>query len=197
MASSQYDCSIRQGLNFEKDQQLIVGHLVSMTIAGQALGKDMELTIPTATFSSGDAVTASTAVVGVFSDISWKGGYADPLHFSVNVSTENQKLLAIKTHTNLLNNDVVFQFHIWQFDPIAKKYYLAFHSNSKDMNGLIMKSGGDLALQIAAEPDPTVKSPMNYQMYLGIMPQETAQVLNIAVSDTDKFVKTWGVNVTT
>jgi len=72
MASSQYSCSVRQGLNFEKDQQLLVGHLVSMTVSGQALGADMALTIPTATFSSGEAVTASTSVVGVIADISWQ-----------------------------------------------------------------------------------------------------------------------------
>jgi hypothetical protein len=199
MASSQYSCSIRQGLNFEKDQQLLVGHLVSMTLAGQALGADMKLTVPTAAFSTGgDAtITAATAVVGVFSDISWKGGYADPLHFSVNLSTENQKIVAIKTHTNLLDTTVVFKFSIWAFDPVAKVYYLAFHSNNIDMNGLILKNGGDLSLQIAAEADPTVKSPMNYSMYIGIVPQETAQVLNLAVSNTDKFVKSWGVDVTT
>lgn len=197
MASSQYSCSVRQGLNFEKDQQVLVGHLVSMTVGGQALGEDMALTIPTATFSSGAAVTASTSVVGVISEISWQGGYADPLHFTVHVSTENQKLIAIKTHTNLLDNDVVFQFHIWAYDPVAKVYYLAFHSNSIDMNGLILKNGADLALQISPEASPIVKSPLNYEMYIGIMPQESAQVLNLAVSNTDKFVKTWGVAVST
>lgn len=197
MASSQYSCSVRQGLNFEKDQQVLVGHLVSMTVGGQALEADMALTIPTATFSSGDAVTESTSVVGVVADISWQGGYADPLHFTVHVSTENQKLIAIKTHTNLLDNDVVFQFNIWAYDPIAKVYYLAFHSNETDMNGLILKEGGNLALQISPDASTIVKSPLNYEMYIGIMPQETAQVLNLAVSNTDKFVKTWGVAVAT
>lgn len=197
MASSQYSCSVRQGLNFEKDQQVLVGHLVSMSVGGQALEADMALTIPTATFSSGDAVTESTSVVGVVADISWQGGYADPLHFTVHVSTENQKLIAIKTHTNLLDNDVVFQFNIWAYDPVAKVYYLAFHSNETDMNGLILKEGGNLALQISPEASTIVKSPLNYEMYIGIMPQETAQVLNLAVSNTDKFVKTWGVAVST
>jgi hypothetical protein len=32
-------------------------------------------------------------------------------------------------------------------------------------------------------------------MYIGIMPQESAQTINVAVSNTDKFVKTWGVSV--
>ena len=64
------------------------------------------------------------------------------------------------------------------------------------MNGLIMKNGGELAIDIGEENDPTVMSPLNYNFYIGIMPQASAQVLNFAVSNTDKFVKTWGVAVT-
>jgi len=195
MASSQYSCSVRQGFNFEKDQQLLVGHLVSMTVGGTALVADESLTIPTAAFSSGDAVTASTKVVGVISDISWTGGYADPLYFNVQVSNENQKTLSVKTHTSLLDTTVVFQFNIYAFDQVAKVYYLAFHSNATDMNGLIYKEGGDLSLAINPEPSHEVKSPMNFELSMGIMPQNTAQVLNFAVSNTDKFVKTWGVTV--
>jgi hypothetical protein len=195
MASSHYSCSVRQGFNFEKDQQLLVGHLVSMTVGGTALAADESLTIPTAAFSSGDAVTTSTAVVGVISDISWTGGYADPLYFNVQVSNENQKTLSVKTHTSLLDTTVVFQFNIYAFDQEAKVYYLAFHSNATDMNGLIYKEGGDLSLAINPDFSHEVKSPMNFEMSIGIMPQATAQVLNFAVSNTDKFVKTWGVTV--
>ncbi len=195
MASSHYSCSVRQGFNFEKDQQLLVGHLVSMTVGGTVLVADESLTIPTAAFSSGDAVTASTAVVGVISDISWTGGYADPLYFNVQVSNENQKTLSVKTHTSLLDTTVVFQFNIYAFDQEAKVYYLAFHSNATNMNGLIYKEGGDLSLAINPDFSHEVKSPMNFEMSIGIMPQATAQVLNFAVSNTDKFVKTWGVTV--
>ena len=54
----------------------------------------------------------------------------------------------------------------------------------------------DLHLEIAERNDPTVPSPLNFNFAIGIMPQEEAQVLNFAVSDTDKFVKTWGVTST-
>lgn len=190
MASSQYSCSIRQGFNFEKDAQVLVGHLVSMTIGTQALGADITLTLPT-------DLTNATAVVGVVSDISWQGGYADPVNIQFNVSTENQKLIAIMKHTNMADTTVVFQFNIYKFDPVFKNYYLCFDSGATDMKGLIMKNGGELAIDIAEENDPTVMSPLNYNAYISIMPEEEAQVLNLAVSNSDKFVKTWGVAVST
>jgi hypothetical protein len=186
MASSNYNCSIKQGFNFEKDQQVLVGHLMSMTIGGTALPADMTVTSPT-------DLKNETKLLGVISNISWEGGYTDPLYLNCNVSNDNQKLLLIMKHTNLLKTDVLLQFNIYAFDQVAKKYYLAFHNNAKDGKGLIMKSGGDLLLDIDERNDPTVPSPLNYNFSIGIMPQEIAQALNFAVSDTDKFVKTWGV----
>ena len=188
MASLDFSCSVRQGFNFEKDRQVLVGHLVSITIGGQALTADITLTDPL-DFGS----TAS--VVGVISGISWQGGYADPVNIACNISNENQKAVAIMTHTNLSDNTVVFQFNIYAYDQNAKVYYKAFHSNETDMNGLVYKTGGELSLQISADPDDEVVSPLNYAMYIGIMPQQSAQTLNVAVSNTDKFVKTWGVTV--
>lgn len=197
MASSYYDCSIRQGFNFEKDQQVLVGHLVSITIGTQVLAADETLTIPTAAFATGGAtdVTKGTAVVAVISSISWEGGYADPIYISCQLSNDNAKAVSVMLHTNLLNNDVVFKFNIYEYDPFAKKYFNAFNSGTVEMKGLIYKVGGDLSLAVDKEPHGEVVSPMNYQMNIGIMPQPTAQVLNLAVSDTDKFAKTWGVTV--
>ncbi|MEY3787439.1 MAG: hypothetical protein RLZ75_1646 [Pseudomonadota bacterium] len=189
MASSQFGCSIRQGFNFERDAQVLVGHLVSITIGGTALTADITLTLPT-------DLTNATAVVGVISDISWQGGYADPIDINFNVSTENQKVISILKHSTLSDTTVVYQFNIYKFDQVAKVYYLCFTSNETDMNGLIMKRDGELMIDIAEDNDPIVQSPLNYNAHLGIMPQETAQVLNFAVSNTDKFVKTWGVAVT-
>jgi len=192
MASSQYSCSIRQGFNFEKDAQVLVGHLVSMTIGTQELGADIKATDPT-----NFGVDNDLDIVGIISDISWQGGYADPLQIAFNVSNENAKLVSIMKHTDLKDTTVVFKFKVYDFDPVAKTYYLAFHTDDTDLNGLVFKQGGELALDIAAQADPTVASPLNFQMYTGVMPQEEAQVVNLAVSNTDKFVKTWGVAVST
>lgn len=192
MASTQYNCSIRQGFNFEKDEQVLVGHVVTMKIGTQDLEADINVTDPT-----NFGVDNNVDIVGVISDISWQGGYADPVYIGFNVSNENAKLVSIMKHTNLSDTTVVFKFTVYSYDPVAKKYYLAFHSDDTDMKGLVFKQGGDLALDISSDPDPTVVSPLNYQLYIGIMPEEEAQTLKLAVSDTDKFVKTWGVSVST
>jgi len=205
MASSQYSCSIRQGYNFEKDQQVLVGHLLTMTIGGITLTADQTLTKPTAALAAATAtvVQAGVAVVGVISDISWEGGYADPIHMAVQVSNENQKVVSVITHTNLSDTSVAFSFNIYAFDPVAKLYYIAFSGGTSAtgtlataLPSLILKRGGDLALQMSGEQSTEVESPMNYAMYMGIMPNNAAKVLNFAVSNTDKFVKTWGVTTT-
>lgn len=187
MASSNYDCSIHQAYMFEKDSQVLVGHLTKLEVGGTALAVDTELTLPT-DFSK-------KKVVAPISSISWQGGYADPVYISCNVSTANQKTVSLMTHTNLSKTDVVFQFNVYAFDPTNKVYYLAFHTGDTDMKGLVMKSGGALSLAIDSEQDNEVESPKNYRFDIGIMPQEIAQAIQLAVSNTDKFSKQWGVGI--
>lgn len=188
MAESNYPCSISQAFNFQKDEQLRVGHLVSLSIGGTAFTADMTLTNPT-DYSTG------VKVVAPISHISWNGGYADPVFITFNVSTENQKTASIMQHTNLSDTTVVFEYNIYDFDTVAKKYYLAFHTNASTLNGYVMKQGGRLALDIDSAADGEVVSPMNYVMQLGIMPQESQQAIQLAVSNSDKFAKQWGVTV--
>ena len=187
MANLSYNCSLRQAFNFEKDAQYLVGHVVSITIGTTALKADTTLTLPT--------TYKTAAVVGVIRDWNWRGGYADPIEIAFNVSNENQKTIAVMTHTNLSNTVVVIEFNIYAFDQDAKVYYLCANV-TKALNGLILKSGGELSLQVDSHNDPTVASPLNFPVYIGIMPHETAQTINFAVSNSDKFVKTWGVAVT-
>jgi len=188
MAQLSYPCSLQQAFNFEKDKQVLVGHLVGITVAGKALTADIKLTVPTDNTTTAD-------VVGAISHISWEGGYANPVHILCNISTKNKVEVAVLTHTNMTDTSVLFKFNVYQFDQVAKKYYLAFHTENADMKGLILKEGGDLALAIDEDPDMTVPSPLNYQFQISIMPQQIKQDLKVAVSDTDKFAKTWGVAV--
>ena len=188
MAASNYNCSLRQGLNFEKDVQTYVAYINSLSIGGTPLTADMTLTNPT-------DVTATVTVVGVITQISWEGGYAAPLLIGFNVSTANQKQLAIMVHTDLTNTDVVISFTTWAYDLEAKLYYPCFHTNDATVNGLILTQGGSLYLQVASEADSEVPSPPNFQVSLGIMPQNSQQALQFAVSNTDKFAKQWGVTV--
>jgi hypothetical protein len=103
-------------------------------------------------------------------------------------------LLGLK-HSTLSKTDVVFQFCIYGFDQVTHVYYQAFWSDDGvDMNALLLKSGSELALDIAAENDPTVKSPLNYNAYLGLVPTDAAeQALLLAFSEANKLTKVWGV----
>jgi hypothetical protein len=195
MAALNFDCSIHQAYMFEKDSQVLVGHLTKLVIGSTSpitFALDTELTVATD--------LSKAKIVGPMSNISWNGGYADPVYIDANVSVPNQQSATLLTHTDLSDTTVVFQFNVYAYDPVAKKYYIAFSSNpggsATDMNGLIMKQGGSLAFSIDSDQDMEVASPKNFRMSIGIMPQETAaQALQVAVSNTANFAKQWGVGM--
>ncbi|TWI66665.1 hypothetical protein LZ24_02704 [Desulfobotulus alkaliphilus] len=190
MAESSFNCSVYQGFNFQKDGQELVGHLVSLTIGDEEMTADMDVTDPTSANMS-----EYVKVVGVISKIYWNGGYADPIQLAFQVSTAVKNKVAMLQHQSLSNTEVVMKFNIYDYDPDAKMYYLCFHSDDTDLKGLIMKSGGDLAINIDMDQSMEVVSPKNYTMSLGVMPQPESQDIHLAVSNTDKFVKKWGVTV--
>jgi hypothetical protein len=112
-----------------------------------------------------------------------------------NISTTNQTATLVLTQTDLSNTVVVAAFNIYQFDPVNKVYYLACTTSSTALNGYVFKSGGALSLAVDVENDPTVMSPLNYRLSIGIMPQPSQQIINFAVSNAQKFSKQWGVTV--
>jgi len=188
MASSAYSCSVRQGFNFEKDQQIIVGHIVSCKVGSDQLDADLNVANP-------EDPAKLIKVFGIASDISWNGGYADPIQFSCQVSNANKTKIATLTHKSLANTEVLFKFNVYDYDPKEKKYYKCFHSNDAELKGLVLKSGGELVMSIAMDQSTEVVSPKNFAFFLGVMPQESNMEIHMAVSVSDKFVKKWGVEV--
>ena len=190
MAELFYDCDVVQGFNFKKDVQSKVGFINAIDIGERGeLRSDLTVTDP-------ENVEENLKVFGIVSNIAWAGGYADPVQFSCQVSNENSKLLSLLTHTNLANTNVKFSFTMYDYDPVAKKYYMCFHSNEEELTGLVLKQGGNLAMTIDSDQSFEVESPKNYRFDLGVMPDElAAKEIHVAVSDTDKFVKQWGVEV--
>lgn len=189
MADMSFDCSIDQGFNFHPDEQDYVGHLTTLTIGGVEMAANMKVTDPTD--STGDNVP----VVGVLSDIYWNGGYADGISFSAQVNVDNKTELAKLQHSDLSNTEVLFSFKVFAYDQAAKKFYLALHSNDADLEGLVEKQGSELNFNIDMVESPEVANPLNFTLTLGVMPKEVAMEIHMAVSDTDKFVKQWGVQV--
>jgi hypothetical protein len=190
MAATSFNCSVGQGFNFEKDSQSVVGHLTSLKIGAKDFAKDIEVQDPTAIKDK-----TKVKVVGVLSGIFWNGGYADPVSFNCQVSTKNKQDAVVLQHSELSDTAVEYGYVVYEYDPVAKVYYKAFHTETTDLKGLIAKSGGELSFGVEMDESREVVSPKNFGFYLGVMPQELAQVIQYAVSKDGKFTKAWGVTV--
>ena len=134
MAESSYNCSVSQGFNFEKDAQTLVGHIVACKVGDTQFDADLNVTNP-------EDNANLVKVFGIVSGIFWNGGYADPVQFTCQVSTNNKNKIATLVHKSMANTEVLFQFNIYDYDPKEKKYYKCFHSNATDLKGLVLKSG--------------------------------------------------------
>jgi len=188
MARSEYNCNIYQGFNFQKDQQVLIGHIVACKVGNDQFDADITVTDP-------NDISKDVKVFGIVSSISWNGGYADAIQFGCQVSTKNKTKIATLVHKSLANTEVLFKFNVFDYDPKEKKYYKCFHSNDADLKGLVMKASGDLAISIAMDQSAEVLSPRNYAFALSVMPQDVNMEIHMAVSVSDKFVKKWGVEV--
>jgi len=185
-----YQCDVIQGFNFDKTMQSLVGHINSIKIGDSEL--DVDLTVTDPTDLAGDKIK----VVGIISNIGWEGGYAQDIMIAAQIGNANQKAVTLLQHADLSNTAVEFVFTVYAYDPDAKKYYKCFHANDEALKGLVQKdSVGGLALSCDPEQSTDVMSPLNFFFDIGIMPEDTEQDIHVAVSDTDKFVKNWGVTV--
>ncbi|MEN6439488.1 MAG: hypothetical protein ABFD97_13015 [Syntrophobacter sp.] len=190
MATNSYNCSVYQGFNFQKDSQDQVGHIVALKLGTSQLSADLSVTDPTSA-----NMATYVKVVGVVSSIYWNGGYADPIQFSCQVSTTNKNTLATLQHQSMANTEVELNFNIYDYDPDAKVYFKCYHTNDTAVKGLIMKAGGDLQFNITMDQSTEIVNPKNYTFFLGVMPQPQSQDIMMAVSNTSKFAKKWGVAV--
>jgi hypothetical protein len=181
---------VYQGYNFKKDKQTAVGFVTKLKFGETELKADQTCKNPT-------KPEEDLKVVAVLSDILWETGITDAIYFSGQVSVQNKQdiqALIYKTMTDVLCE---FQFSVFDYDPAPdkKKYYLCFHSNNKDMKGLIEKKGEDLNLTVADDASTQVQSPLNYAFQTGIKPQPEAQDLQVAVGDSKNFTKAWGLKL--
>lgn len=189
MADLSYSCDVRQGFNFEKDSQNMVGHINSLKIGDTELASDLAVTDPEAV--SGDPVK----VFGIAQSIFWQGGYSDPVQLTCQISTENKKTLATMVHQTLSNTTVGLSFTVYDYDPDEKKYYKCFHTDGQVLECLVQKSGGELIMSLDMDQAQEVVSPKNYTFQLGAMPEDKEQAIHVAVSVSDKFVKKFGITV--
>ncbi|MCG8471656.1 MAG: hypothetical protein MI742_07345 [Desulfobacterales bacterium] len=189
MAETSISCSVSQGFNFQKDSQEDVGHITALKIGDKEFAADLAVTDPENV--SGDKVK----VVGVMSGIFWNGGFAEGVNFSCQISVANKTEASVLTHSELSNTNVEFQFNAYKFDPVEKKYYKAFHANDTALEGIIEKTGDTLNIRVSEEAGYEVTNPGNYDLSLGVMPEEKEQSIHLAFSVQAKQAKGWGVQV--
>jgi hypothetical protein len=180
---------VYQGYNFKKDKQTPVGFILGMKIGKMALAADQACKDPR-------APTTDRMVVAVLSGAQWDTGVTDGLYLAGQISLANRQNVATLLYTDLVDIGVTFQYAVYDYDLVAKQYFLAFHSNNVDMKGLIEKRGEDLNLSVADDVSTEVQSPENYAFMIGIKPRcDEAQTLHIATSSTNNIVKAWGLKV--
>jgi len=188
MPSLHKSLDIYQGYNYKKDKQTPVGFITKMKIGEQDMTADQTCKDPT-------NPTADIKAVAVLSGIMWELGVTDPVQFAGQITTGNKQNIALLVINNLTNIEVTFQYSVYDYDLVAKKYFLAFHSNNADMKGLVEKLGEDLNVSVSDEPSVEVASPANYAFRIGVKPQPQAQQLHVATGDQKNVVKSWGLAV--
>ncbi len=189
MASYNRNLDIYQGYNYKKDKQTPVGYITSLTVGGTALTADQTCKDPT-------NPSTDLAAVAVLSNAAWDLGVTDSVDFMGQISPSNKQTLAGLIINDLTSVEIVFQFSVYDYDIVAKTYYLAFHSNSTDMNGVLDKQGNELRIGVADDPSGEVMSPPNFSLYIGIKPKSSAQALHIATASQKTVAKLWGLALT-
>lgn len=185
MAQFNRSLDVYQGFNFKKDKQSNVGVLMTLKIGGKELKADLE------TIKNPEKPTEDLKAVAVLNHYLWETGATDSMYLSGQISTENRQMLAMLVLADLTNIEVEFSYAIYQYDPLEKKYFKSnFHKDK--LKGLVEKSGDELKLVVADDPDEEVPSPQNFTFQIGIKPQPQEQQVTLASAPIMKVEKKWG-----
>ncbi|MDC0723565.1 hypothetical protein [Nannocystis bainbridge] len=187
-ATFQKHCDIYQGYNFKKDVQTPVGFLTELKIGDVTLKADQTCKDPM-------APETDLAVVTVLSGVLWELGVTDGLYFSGQISVFNKQQIKQLAYKDLSKVDVSYNFSIYEYDPLEKKYFKCLLPTDKALDGLLEKRGGDLNIDTSDDASTEVQSPENYAFQIGVKPQPLAQTITVATSFSVKIVKAWGLKV--
>ncbi|MCY1022805.1 hypothetical protein [Pyxidicoccus sp. MSG2] len=185
------DLDVYQGFNFKKDQQTAVGYILSVSIGGQALTADME----TISDPEQPDKALTSKVVAVLNSYHWDTGVTDAMYFNGQLSTSNKTKIAEMLLGTFANVEVVFKYVVYEYDPIAKKYFKSNFVDS-DLNGILEKNGDRLTIKVANNESREVQSPKNFAFQIGIKPKTLEQSVNVAAASSKNIVKKWGVTET-
>ena len=183
---------VYQGFNFKKDKQAPVGYVTMMK-----LGDTIELKADQETIMDPEQPDKplGTKVVGVLSNVLWATGVTDAHYLSAQISTNNKQILSAALMGAWANVNVEFQYVVYEYDPLAKKYFKSLFSDAV-LKGILEKNGDDLNLTVADDPSNEVQSPKNYTFQVGIKPATLEQTVNMATGSSLNVSKKWGVTET-
>src|SRR6478752_3389786 len=188
MAEFSKNCDIFRGYNYKKDVQTPVGYITKIKIGDVELKADQTVKDP---MKPDDDLV----VVAVLSAASWGLGPTDAVYFAGQVSIKSKQACMELIYRSLTKVEVIFQFAVYDYDPVAKKYFQCLQCNATDMKGILEKNGDDLTLGVGDYASTEVQSPENYAFHIGIKAQPEAQSLTVASGDQKNVVKNWGIKI--
>ena len=174
---------VRQGFYFQAGAQASVGCIRAMKLGTTALDADLDTSLPT-------TPDVSVKCVAVMSDFAWSGGAVDPLSLGGRVSVKNKQTIgALVAAAGKQPLDVVFQYAVYEYDPIAKRYFLGAGSNGSDLKGTV--EPGQASVETNAAID--VSAPQNHGFSVSIKPKAAAQVIRLGTGAQRTISKAWGL----
>lgn len=199
------DCSIEQLFNLSKRRVQPVGAINALTIGTTTLIADMTVTDPsgTAGLAGGPVVVQAAgtlAIVGALRKVSWRSVKDnEPITIEGAISGKNRKLLMSILYSSQVDMSVRVSFMLYDYDMDSGSYFVGLSSNphvtgTAPISGVLKKrEDADLELSIESEPLPEPQSPVLFPFSMTIEPPTSGpQYVYLAMSPSDKLIKTWG-----
>jgi len=127
--------------------------------------------------------------VGVLSQVQWGETAYASISISAYVSAHNHTVLQQMLQQAVTNTAVVLNFHVEEYDQVARAYYVAFAPTKPPLNALIGKAGRTPELQLASSTDNITQL---YQVNFTVVPVPQVQPLTVATSTSKDMIMQWG-----
>lgn len=154
-----YEAEMRHIAQFSNDNRAFIGHLVSLTIGGEALKAD---------FNFGDPMGGATdkaPLCGAILFSHWNKKPGGDITIRGRVSDGNQGGLKKSIDAKDKTADVEIVFNWYKYNPSTKGYYKCFHTDDEVIKGELSRRGGSYARDIPADDYQQI---INYDFQLVI-----------------------------
>jgi hypothetical protein len=189
MANINKQCSVFNAFNFRRDLHETIGHVLVLTLGKDdlQLTADIKLNEPI-----GDA---DVQTVGPIASFSWEGGYAQPIQIALQISQTNKDAINAFIHNKMQSVKVKIDFVIYDFDRDEEVFYESVRSAEGGIECILQVQGKERVIYVANDPSHEVEHPVNYQLVLGLEPEDIESVIHVALSNKAKIAKQFGVAV--